>query len=166
MDDIIGGRLVGGDGNVIDNGDAQECLDVGIVRLGLQGIPEKDDDVDLPFGDLCADLLIAAERARKIAFDLQPRRFGNEFCRRARAAKVELGKRFLIGDRPLNDLVFLVVVRDERDGLFLQNFFLRIVFVQLFFYYTANPLSLSNGREHFSHAGIIFLAIRLKLLFF
>lgn len=166
MDDIISGSLVGGNGNVIDNGDAQECLDVGIVRLGLQGIPEEDDNVDLPFGDFCADLLIAAERARKIAFDLQPRRFGNEFCRRARAAKVELGKRFLIGDRPLNDLVFLVVVRDERDGLFLQNFFLRIVFVQLFFYYTANPLSLSNGREHFSHAGIIFLAIRLKLLFF
>ena len=166
MDDIIGGRLVGGDGNVIDNGDAQECLDVGVMRLGLQGIPEKDDDVDLPFRDFCADLLISAERARKIAFDLQPRRFSNEFGRRARAAKVELGKRFLIGDRPLNDLVFLVVVRDERDGLFLQNFFLRIVFVQLFFYYTAAFPSLSNGREHFSHADIIFLAIRLKLLFF
>ena len=132
MDDIIGGSLVGGNGNVIDNGDAQECLDVGIVRLGLQGIPEEDDNVDLPFGDFCADLLIAAERARKVTFDLQPRCLGNEFGRRARTAKVESGKRFLIGDRPLDDFVFLVVVRDERDGLFLQNFFLRLYIVSTF----------------------------------
>lgn len=132
MDDIIGGRLVGGNGNVIDNGDAQKRFDVGVMRLGLQGIPEKDDDVDLPFRDFCADLLISAERARKIAFDLQPRCLGNEFGRRARTAKVESGKRFLIGDRPLNDLVFLVVVRDERDGLFLQNFFLRLYIVSTF----------------------------------
>lgn len=139
MNNIVCRGLVGGDGNVIDDGDAQKRLDVGVVRHGLQGIPEKNDDVYFPLRDFGADLLVAAERPRKIAFDLQPRRLRDEFCRRTRAAEVELRQRFFVGERPLYDFVFLVVVRDESDGFFLfQSLFLRVV---LFFYYTLNNLS-------------------------
>lgn len=43
--------LVGGDGDVVDHGNAHERLDIGVVRLSLQGVPEKDHEVDVPLRD-------------------------------------------------------------------------------------------------------------------
>ena len=57
---IIGSGFVGGDGDVVDHRDPEQRFDVGVVGLGLERIPEKDDEVDLPFRDLGADLLVAA----------------------------------------------------------------------------------------------------------
>ena len=58
----VGGCAVAGDRHVVDDRDAQQRLDVDIVRVGRQRIPEENDEVDPAFGDAGADLLIAAER--------------------------------------------------------------------------------------------------------
>src|SRR6478735_12837363 len=62
-DDHVRGGDVVGHRNVPQRGQPQQRLDVRIVRLGLQRIPEEDQHVDLPLGDFGADLLVAAERA-------------------------------------------------------------------------------------------------------
>ena len=53
---------VAGDGSVVDDGNAQQRLDVDVVGLGLERVPEEDDEVDALFDNACADLLIAPER--------------------------------------------------------------------------------------------------------
>src|SRR5512142_228719 len=49
-------------GHVVEDRDAQERLDVGIVRLRLERIPEEDEGVELAGRDHGPDLLIPAER--------------------------------------------------------------------------------------------------------
>ena len=48
--------------NIPHDGQTEQGLDVRIVRLRLQRIPEEDDEVDHAFRNLCADLLVATER--------------------------------------------------------------------------------------------------------
>ena len=62
-DQEVGGRQVAGHRDVPDGGDPQQCLDVGVVRLRLERVPEEDQQVDAALGDLGADLLVAADRA-------------------------------------------------------------------------------------------------------
>src|SRR3989442_1748801 len=42
-----------------------------VVRMGLERIPEEDDELDPAFGDSRADLLVAAERAAEKQADLE-----------------------------------------------------------------------------------------------
>lgn len=56
----VGAGLIHGDRDIPEDGDTQECFDVRIVRLGGEGIPEEDEEVEALLGDLCADLEIAA----------------------------------------------------------------------------------------------------------
>src|SRR5262245_7622383 len=58
----IGRGAIAGDRDVIDDGQAQQRLDVDVVWMRGEGIPEEDDEVDSPVGDGGADLLIAAQR--------------------------------------------------------------------------------------------------------
>ena len=58
----VGRGPVAGNRNVPDDSDPEQGFDVGIVRLRLKWIPEEDDEVDGPFRDLGADLLVTAER--------------------------------------------------------------------------------------------------------
>ena len=121
-DEIFGGLFVGGDGDVVESGYAQQRFDVGIVRLHLQRIPKEDHHVYLAFGDFRADLLVAAQRSREIALDFEFRRVRHEFCRRARSAEFEAREKVLVRQRPLYHFVFFVVVRDQRDHhLFLHD---------------------------------------------
>ena len=46
-----------------DDRDAEQRFDVDVMGLGLELVPEEDDEVDAPFGDTRADLLVAAERS-------------------------------------------------------------------------------------------------------
>ena len=58
-----------GDRDVVNDRDAQESLDVDIVRVRLEWIPEEDNCVDPALGDRCADLLISAELAAQEPVD-------------------------------------------------------------------------------------------------
>ena len=59
----ISAGQIGGDRDVVDVADAQEGCNVWFVRLGGQGIPQEDDEVDFASGDASADLLVAAQGA-------------------------------------------------------------------------------------------------------
>ena len=39
--------------------------------MGLQRVPEEDEDVNVPIGDPCADLLVTTERSTAEARDWQ-----------------------------------------------------------------------------------------------
>ena len=113
--------------DVVNDGDAEERFDVGIVGLGLEGVPEEDDEVDETFGDLGAYLLVAAERAGEVALYVQTGGVRHQFGGGARAAEFEFGQRGLVGQRPLDHLVFFVVMRYKRHSeLFLHIFCLLI----------------------------------------
>ena len=63
-DQEVGRRAVDGRGNVVERRQAQQRLDIDIVRLGRHGVPEKNQRVDPAVGDERSELLIAAQRAR------------------------------------------------------------------------------------------------------
>ena len=61
-DQEVCGGSVAGDGNVPHDRDPQQRSHVGFVGLGLEWVPEEEEDVDVSFDDPGADLLISAER--------------------------------------------------------------------------------------------------------
>ena len=44
----VGCGAVAGDRHVVDDGDAQERLDVDVMGVRLERIPEEDDEIDRP----------------------------------------------------------------------------------------------------------------------
>src|SRR5262249_52754857 len=70
-DEEIRARPVAGDRDVPDHRDPQQRLDVVIVRLRLQRVPEEHQQVDLAVRDPGADLLVAAQPAAAEADDGQ-----------------------------------------------------------------------------------------------
>ena len=58
-------------GHVVDDRDPQQRLDVDVVRVRLERVPEEDHEVDPALGDRRTHLLIAAERAAQEAVDVQ-----------------------------------------------------------------------------------------------
>ena len=84
----VGGRAVARDRRVVDDGDPQQRLHVDVVRVRLERVPEEDHEVDAPFGDRGADLLVAAERAAEEAVHLQAELVGEQ--RAGGAGRVQL----------------------------------------------------------------------------
>ena len=115
MDNVIRRYAVGCDRNIIHYRDTKERLNVGVVGLRREWIPEENYHVNLPFRYLCADLLVAAKRARKVSFNRQFRCLADKLCRRTRTAEVVFCKRFLILKRPVYDIRFFIIVRDKRN---------------------------------------------------
>lgn len=112
--DVIRSGFVGGDGDVVDHRNAQQRFDVGVVRLGLERVPEENHEVNLSFRDFRAYLLVAAERAGQISFHIEVGRFRDEFRRSTRAAQFEAGEGFAVFHSPAHHFGFFIVVRDER----------------------------------------------------
>jgi len=67
----IGRRAVARDRHVVNDGDPKQGFHIHVVRMGRQRIPEKDDEIDAPFGDAGADLLVAPERPAAEPVDRQ-----------------------------------------------------------------------------------------------
>jgi hypothetical protein len=61
----VRGRAVARDRHVVDDCDPEERLDIDIVGVRLERVPEEDDEVDPTFGDRGTDLLVAAEEGPK-----------------------------------------------------------------------------------------------------
>jgi hypothetical protein len=59
-DHKICGRSIAGNGYIPNDRHAQERLDIRIMGLRFERIPEKDEKIDLAIGYLGADLLIPA----------------------------------------------------------------------------------------------------------
>src|SRR6516162_759253 len=87
------------------------------MRLGLQGIPEEDQEVDLPFHDLAADLLVAPERTALQGHDVEPQRLAKETARRSSCVELMSRQQLPVEPRPLQELLLLVVVCNQRETL-------------------------------------------------
>ena len=73
MNDDFCGGFVTGHGDVVDRGDPEQGLDVDIMGLWRERIPEKDKSVDATFRDRRTDLLISTQGAAFILRDRKPR---------------------------------------------------------------------------------------------
>ena len=62
----------------------KQRLDIRIVRLRFERIPEEDEKIDLAIGDLGADLLIAAQGPALELGDLEAQLLFQDFAGRAR----------------------------------------------------------------------------------
>ena len=119
--DEVGGRAIAGDRDIPDGGDAQEGPHVGVVRMRLQRIPEKDQDIDAAFGDPGADLLIAPQRAALKLVDIGLKLLLQEVAGRLCRVQLMLKQEPFVEQRPLQQVGFLVVVGHERDSLSLLH---------------------------------------------
>jgi len=71
-DHEVCGGPVAGNRDIADNRDSEQGLDVRVMRMWLQRIPEEHQQIDLALGDAGADLLVTAVRAAPEAGDRQP----------------------------------------------------------------------------------------------
>lgn len=101
----------------MDDRDPEQRLDVHVVRVRLERIPEEDDEVDPPFDNARADLLIAAERAAQKAGDLQSELLTEQSPCRSRRVELVARERVAIEPRPREQRGLAVVVGDERNPL-------------------------------------------------
>ena len=113
--DEVRRRLVGGDRDVPDGREAQQGLDVRIVGGGIEGIPEEDHHVYLPFGDEGAELLIPSHGAGEETGDGQLRLLAEQGARGAgRIEMVEL-ELLLAAQHPVQQRGFHVVVSHQGN---------------------------------------------------
>ena len=110
-------RAVARDRAVVDHGDPQQRLDVHVVGLGLQRVPEEDDDVEAPLGDARADLLVATERPAQEPVDRQAEGVLDDAPGGAGGVELVLLEGAAVEAGPVEQVPLAVVVRDERDPL-------------------------------------------------
>ena len=70
VNEHFGGGDVGGQRDVVDIAQAQQGHFVGFTGLGVDGVAEEQQQIDLVAGDAGRDLLVAALNAREEALDL------------------------------------------------------------------------------------------------
>src|SRR5262249_52532289 len=104
-----------GNRDIADNGDAEQGLDVRVVRMRLQRIPQEHQQVDLALGDAGADLLVAAVRAAAEAGDRQPELLLQEVAGGGRREQLVTGQQVQVVPGPLEHVPLLVVVRDHGN---------------------------------------------------
>ena len=109
------GGDVGGEGDVVDVADAHEALDVGVVRVGGEGIDDEDDGLAIAGGDEGGDLRIAAERAGEEAFDGEAGGLGDASAGGAGADEMEFAQRDLVVLTEGDQCILLAIVCDESE---------------------------------------------------
>src|SRR4051794_8702211 len=113
----VGAGAIAGDRDVVDDGDAEEGLDVDVVRLRLERIPEEDHEIDAAFGNARPDLLVAAERAREESRDLEIELTGEERAGGTGAEQVVTRECAPVVTRPFEEVDLAIVVRNEGEAL-------------------------------------------------
>ncbi len=110
-----GRRNIGGARDVMHITGAHQGVDIGFVGLWRHRVAQKDHPVHPAFRKLRANLQVAAMRARKHAFNLEPMGGGDPRARRARGQQRALAERGGIFPREFHDVVFLAIVRNQRN---------------------------------------------------
>ena len=85
------------------------------MRLWIQRVPEKQQQVHLVAGDARGDLLVAALGTAQKALDLQTGSLRYHFARRSRGAQEVAAEHAAIGNTKLDHQFFFGVVGDECD---------------------------------------------------
>src|SRR5260221_3031854 len=112
---------VTGHRDIPDHGDAQERSHIGIVRVRLQWVPEENEEIDLTLGDLRPDLLIAAQWSALQLVDVDSQLMFEQLATGSGGVQNVLSEQLSIIGCPLQEILLLVVVRDEGDALLLSN---------------------------------------------
>ena len=99
----------------MDVTEAQQGVDVRLVRLGRQRVAQEDDIVDIADGDARADLLVAAHRAGEHRLDAEAEGVVDQGTCRARRDQVELREEFLVVANELEHLALLLVVGNQGN---------------------------------------------------
>ena len=115
--DEIRSGAVARDRAVVDDRDAEQRLDVHVVGLRLQRVPEEDNAIEPAFGDSRAHLLVAAERSAEKAMDGQVERLGHEPTGRARRVQLVVAKDMTVRQRPVEHLPLAVIMGNEGESL-------------------------------------------------
>src|SRR6202035_2447843 len=113
--DEVRGRPVAGHRDVADDRDPQQGLDVGVMRLWLQRIPEEDQQVDLALGDPGADLLVTTVRAAAEAGNRESELLLQQVTGRGGREQLVTGQQVQVVFRPFEHVALLIVVRDQGD---------------------------------------------------
>jgi len=83
------------------------------VGLGSKGIAQEDDAVEGFVGNFGADLGVAAEWTRLLAFDVEAGLLGDPFARGAGSYQVERRQQVRVLPGEVDDVGLLLVVGDE-----------------------------------------------------
>jgi hypothetical protein len=101
----------------VDHRHPQQRLDVDVVRLGLERVPEEDHQVDAPLGDRRPHLLVAAERSGEEAGDRQAELARDQPAGRAGGEELVVREGAAVVAGPVEHVVLAVVVGDQGDAL-------------------------------------------------
>ncbi len=113
---VVRTALVGCQRNVPDRRDPQQCLDVRVVRLRLERVPEKHQQIDPPFGDPCADLLIATERSAHGALHRQAQALIEQHPGGAGRDQLMPFQAWALALGPAQQMLLAVIMGDQRDA--------------------------------------------------
>ena len=117
FDEDVGAAAVGGQGDVVDVAEAQQRIDVRLVRLARQRVTQEDDVVYLLRGDERANLLVATERTRHLRVNVQVVLVVDKRARRMRGYELEMFQFLEMMSDKFQHLIFLFVVGNEGDSL-------------------------------------------------
>ena len=104
------------------------------MGLGFQRIPQEDHKINLSFHDLCADLLISAERTAAESFDRKARPLSDQACRCAGSAEEMSFQDLFILVTSVPQLFFLTVMSDQSDMLCLSDFHCHKIIIEHMYY--------------------------------
>jgi hypothetical protein len=104
-----------GDGDVPDRRQTQQRLDVRVVRLRFERVPEEHEDVDQILRDLRADLLVPTHRPAEETGNGQPELIFKEGSRRTGGVESVFSQGLPVVLGPAQQLYLLVVVCDQSD---------------------------------------------------
>src|SRR5258708_40369241 len=85
--------------------------------MGRERIPEEDDQIELPLRDHRADLRVTAAWATEQRAHGGADRVGHELRGVSRAAELRIAEQRAVPGGPLDHVLLLSIVRDERDPL-------------------------------------------------
>ena len=114
-DEEIRGRTVAGNGNVVDHRNAKQRLHINVVGMRLERIREEDHEIDSPFYDCRADLLISAEWSTGEPGDIQAKLSAQYRACRACSEQIVVKQDAAIAPDPIHQVVLPVVVSDEGN---------------------------------------------------
>ena len=113
MDQHLGGGDVGGHGDVVHIAQAQQSHLIRLAGLGIDGVAEEQQQVDLVAGNAGRDLLVAALHPGQKTLYLQAGGLGNQFTGSAGRHQFMLAQNAAVRRAELNHQLLFGVMRDQ-----------------------------------------------------
>ena len=113
MDQALSRGHIGGYGDVVHVAQAKQVCVIRLIRLGIERIAEKQQQVDLIIGNARGDLLVAAQSAAEKCLDFKPRCVRDELAGGTGSAQGVSGKGAAVGNAELNHQFLFGIVRDQ-----------------------------------------------------